>query len=849
MDLFGPINRKSIAGDLYCLVVMDEYSRYSWVMFLKEKSETFEYVEILITKLESLYKLKVRRIRSDNGTEFKNHLMETFCQKLGIHHEFSAPYVPQMNGVAERKNRNLIEAARTMLADSNLLVQFWNEAIANACYTLNRVLVVKRHDKTCFELLHRRKLNLQYLELFGAPCTMLKKDAHGKFNEKVEEGYFLGYSTPNKRVYNKASGNVEEWYHVDVQKYTSPAAGKGLPWMFDYEELFASFNLPPECSDEVVTVQMMYDAQNAPDEHVQPTPSSYDIPESSNNTQVTHDDDSSSSSEYEGSRQEIDQVIEDPSHDVVQLSDDVSHSVAIEQSITNLDQTVEVPAHPVGRIDRIHPQQNIIGDPTSSVKTRGQINSGVYSEIMESGVVNDCAHSCFVSQIEPRSITDALKEESWLVVLPKGAKKIGTRWVLRCKRDDQGIVIRNKARLVVHGFRQIEGIDYNEVFAPVARLEAIRIFLAYASYKRFKVYQMDVKSAFLHGEISEVVYVSQPPGFEDPMHRDRVYKLDKALYGLHQAPRAWYETLSTHLLKNGFRRGVIDCTLFIREKGGELLMVQVYVDDIIFGSTNDVLCKEFERVMQDKFEMSSMGEMKFFLGLQVDQSETGIFHQTNYVGDILSRFSMTDAKPAGTPLAINYGISPDDKGEYIDATLYRAMIGSLMYLTASRPDIMFATCLCARYQSKPKVSHLITVKRIFRYLKGTPDLGLWYSNDDNFELTAYSDSDYGGCKTDFKSTSAGCQFFGNRLVTWQCKKQTSVATSTCEAEYIAAASCCSQIIWIQQQLRDYGLQFSNTPIYVDNSAAIAITKNPVQHSKTKHIGINITSFVIVLKRN
>jgi len=242
--------------------------------------------------------------------------------------------------------------------------------------------------------------------------------------------------------------------------------------------------------------------------------------------------------------------------------------------------------------------------------------------------------------------------------------------------------------------------------------------------------------------------------------------------------------------------------------------------------------------MQDKFEMSSMGEIKFFLGLQVDQSAAGIFlHPTKYVGDILTRFSMLDAKPAGTPLAINHSLSPDEKGELIDATLYRGMIGSLMYLTASRPDIMFATCLCARYQSKPRVSHLVAVKRIFRYLKGTPDLGLWYPNDDNFELTAYSDSDYGGCKRDFKSTSAGCQFFGSRLVTWQCKKQTSVATSTCEAEYIAVASCCSQIIWIQQQLRDYGLQFSNTPIYVDNSAAIAVTKNPVQHSKTKHIEI------------
>jgi transposase InsO family protein len=216
MDLFGPINVQSIAGDWYCLVVTDEYSRYSWVFFLKEKSETFECVEVLVKKLESLYNLKVRRTRSDNGTEFKNKFMDAFCKERGIHHEFSAPYVPQMNGVAEHKNRTLIEAARTMLADSQLPIQFWNEAIANACYTLNRVLVVKRHDKTCFELLHRRKPNLQYLEPFGAPCTMLKKDAQGKFNEKVEVGIFLGYSTPNKRVYNKKTGNVEEWYHVDV---------------------------------------------------------------------------------------------------------------------------------------------------------------------------------------------------------------------------------------------------------------------------------------------------------------------------------------------------------------------------------------------------------------------------------------------------------------------------------------------------------------------------------------------------------------------------------------------------------------------------------------------------------
>ncbi|KAD2392849.1 hypothetical protein E3N88_39826 [Mikania micrantha] len=760
MDLFGPVNRKSIAGDQYCLVITDEFSRYSWVFFLKEKSETFDCIQVLVTKLESPYKLKVRILRTDNGIEFKNHNMENFCNSRGIVQQFSAPYVPQMNGVAERKNRTLIEAARTMLADSSLPVQLWNEAVANACYTLNRVLIEKRHGKTCFELLHNRKPNLKYLEPFGAPCTMLKKHEQGKFNEKVEEGYFLGCSTPNKRVYNRSTQNVEEWYHVDVQKYSMPPPGKGPDWMFDYSDLFDSFNMPPMYSDEDVAVQMLYDVQNAPNEPVPPSSTSVPI--------VQTNDESSGTDENSAPPVSPGQNVDDLVPDLEDLN------------LNNLDPQVEVPPYPVGRINRIHPQENIIGSPLDGVKTRNQLSSGGLADILDFADVNFCAHSCFISQVQPRTVTKALKEESWvdamqeelpqfkklgvwqLVDRPKGAKVIGTRWVLRCKKDDHGIIVRNKARLVVQGFRQIEGLDYNEVFAPVSRLEAIRIFLAYASFKKFKVYQMDVKSAFLHGVISETVYVSQPPGFEDPLHRDQVYKLDKALYGLHQAPRAWYETLSTHLLNNGFRRGVIDCTFFSREKDGDLLLVQVYVDDIIFGSTNDSLCKDFEKVMKEKFEMSSMGEMKFFLGLQVDQSEAGIFiHQTKYVGDILSRFSMSDAKPTGTPLAVNHGITPDEKGELIDAILYRGMIG-------------------------------------------TPDLGLWYPSDDNFELTAYSDLDYGGCKRDFKSTSAGCQFFGTRLVTWQCKKQTSVSTSTCEAEYIAAASCCSQIIWIQQQIRDYG---------------------------------------------
>ena len=272
---------------------------------------------------------------------------------------------------------------------------------------------------------------------------------------------------------------------------------------------------------------------------------------------------------------------------------------------------------------------------------------------------------------------------------------------------------------------------------------------------------MDVKSAFLYGVVKEEVYVGQPPGFEDPIHRDKVYKLKKALYGLHQSPRQWYEMLSNYLVSKGFKRGLVDCTLFTKQKGVDLLLVQVYVGDIIFGSTNDSLCREFEQVMQEKFEMSSMGEMQFFLGLQVDQTLSGIFiHQTKYVSEVLSRFQMEDSTPVATPIQPNHGICVDARGEAVDPFTYRAIIGSLMYLTASRPDIMFATCLYARYHSKSKQSHLIAVKRILRYLKGCPTKGLWYPNDDNFDFVAFSDANYWGCKIDAKSISARCQFLG-----------------------------------------------------------------------------------------
>ncbi|GJU80397.1 putative ribonuclease H-like domain-containing protein [Tanacetum coccineum] len=491
-----------------------------------------------------------------------------------------------------------------------------------------------------------------------------------------------------------------------------------------------------------------------------------------------------------------------------------------EIELGNIPQSYAVPTTPHTRIHKDHPIEHVIGDVQSSVQTRRMKNSysdkRFLSAIYEGKTHQDlhtCLFVCFLSHEEPKRVSQDLRDPAWveamqeellqfklqkvwiLVDLPKGHRAIGTKWVYRNKKDERGIVIRNKARLVAQGHTQEEGIDYDEVFAPVARIEAIRLFLAYASYMGFMVYQMDVKSAFLYGQIEEEVYVCQPLGFEDPDHPDKVYKVVKALYGLHQAPRAWYDTLANYLLCNGFERGKIDQTLFIKRHKGHILLVQIYVDDIIFGSTKKELCDEFEKLMKDKFQMSSMGELTFFLGLQVQQKKKGIFiSQDKYVHEILRKFNYSDVKSASTPTDLEKPLVQDGDAADVDEHLYRSMIGSLMYLTASRPDIMFAVCACARFQVSPKSSHLLAVKRIFRYLKGKPSLGLWYSKDSPLELVAYTDSDYAGATLDRKSTTGGCQFLGNRLISWQCKKQTVVATSTTEAEYVAAASCCGQVL-------------------------------------------------------
>nr|GEU44962.1 hypothetical protein [Tanacetum cinerariifolium] len=685
-----------------------------------------------------------------------------------------------------------------MLADSLLPILFWAEAVNTACFVQNRVLVTKPQNKTPYELLLVRTPSIGFMRPFGFHVTILNTlDPFGKFDGKADEGFLVGYSVSSKafRVFNSKPRIVQKTLHINFLENKPNVAGSGPTWLFDIDTLKKTMNYQPVTannqSNPSAGVQEQVDAEKAGrimfnntcffpygllvlkilrtlmemlplklrslslkegslkfkdffDNSINevnavdsPVPVVGQISTNSTNTfsaggpsnatvSLTHE-----KSSYVNTSQYPDDS-NMPELEDVTYSDD--EDVGAEAYFINLETTITVSLIPTTRVHKDHPVTQIIGDLSSTTQTRSMTRV-VKDQSGLTQINNEDFHTCMA---------------------------IGTKWVFRNKKDERGIVVRNKARLVAQGHTQEEGINYEEVFAPVSKIEAIRT-------------------------IKKEVYVCQPPGFEDPDDIDKVYKVVKVLYGLHQAPRAWYETLANYLLENGFQRGKMDQTLFIKRQKSDILLVQIYVDDIIFGYTNKDLCKAFEKLIKDNFQMSSMGGLTFFLGLQVKQKVDGIFiSQDKYVAEILRKFGLTDGKSASTPIDTEKPLLKDPDGKDVDVNTYRSMIGSLMYLTSSRPGIMFAVCACARFQVTPKASYLHAVKRIFKYLKGKPHLGLWYPKYSPFNLVAYSDSDYAGASLDRKSTRGGCQFFGCRLISWLCKKQTVVATSSTKAEYVAA---------------------------------------------------------------
>ncbi|KAL0545154.1 hypothetical protein IC582_020300 [Cucumis melo] len=481
----------------------------------------------------------------------------------------------------------------------------------------------------------------------------------------------------------------------------------------------------------------------------------------------------------------------------------------------------------------------------------------IYDETEElSQSFNNLTLFCLFGDSEPLNFEEALQNDKWkiamdeeikaikkndtweLSTLPNGKKAVGVKWVFKIKRNEKGEVERYKARLVAKGYSQRKGIDYDEVFAPIARLETIRLLIALAAQNNWKIFQMDVKSAFLNEYLEEEVYLEQPPGYSVKGQEDKVLKLKKALYGLKQAPRMWNSRINKYFLDNGYLRCPYEHSLYIKVNGhGDILVVCLYVDDLIFTGNCASMFEDLKKAMTQEFEMIDIGLMSYYLGIEVKQSEEGIFiSQERYTREILEKFNMMNSKPVATPIETGTKLSKHEEGDDVDPSYFKRLVGSLRYLTCTRPDILFSVGLVSRFMESPTTTHLKVAKRILRYLRGTLDYGLFYSSSKEFKLEGYCDSDWAGDTNDRKSTSGYVFFFGNTAFTWSSKKQPIVTLSTCEAEYVAATSCVCHAVWLRNLLKTVEiLQEDPTVIHIDNKSTIALAKNPVFHDRSKHI--------------
>ncbi|GJT60910.1 retrovirus-related pol polyprotein from transposon TNT 1-94 [Tanacetum coccineum] len=717
MDLCGPMRIASINGKQYVLVFMDDYSRYTWVVFLRSKDEAPEEIKNFLKRITILLQALVIIVRTDNGTKFKNQVLQEYFKSVGITHQASSIRTTQQNGVVERRNHTLVEAARTMLIFSHAPLFLWAEEIATACYTQNRSIIHRRFDKTPYKLINGRKHDIFFLHVFRALCYP-KNDHEGirKLGAKGDIGFFIDYSTNSctYRVYNRRTKKIMKTMNVTFDELSA----------MSFEQSSLKPGLQSLTSGQITMYDDRIGGQPSAAPRTIPSAQAPQVLQTPKVTTTTTDtaptptNSLSQSTSIPSSSQNVDELKTQQQHGQphpASITDNVLNAILDDNTFVNPFAT------PSTR------------EPSRPLLTRNQLKSDGDMYM----------YALTVISMESKNVNKAMTDPTWIESMQEE--------LLQFKRLDVWVLVPLLDYVKpLTGYRQEEGIDFEESFAPVARMEAIRIFLAYAAHKSFMVFQMDEKTVFLHSTLKEDVYVCQPEGFIDADHPSHVYKLKKALYGLKQAPRAWYDELSTFHLQNHFFKGTIDLTLFIRRFDDDILVVQVYVDDIIFGSTHPRYTQLFSDLMKSRFKMSMMGEMTFFHGLQVNQSSCGIFiNQSKYVLEILKKYGMESCDPVGTPMEIKDKLDLDQHGSPVDATKYCSMIGSLMYLTSSRLDIVHATCLCARV----------------------------------------SDADYAGCKDTFKSTSGGAQFLGEKLVSWSSKKQDCTALSTMEAEYVSLSAC------------------------------------------------------------
>nr|GEV14863.1 hypothetical protein [Tanacetum cinerariifolium] len=647
--------------------------------------------------------------------------------------------------IVKRRNRTLVEAARTMLSVAKVPLFFWAEAIATACFTQNRSLVIPRHEKTPYHIINDRKPSVNFFHIFGSLCHIVKD---GENLDKMKEKDHVSsdpvpqfpMTTPEHDSLSPGPQCQENVPQADKTVTTS----NELDFLFTpiFDELLNG-------SSHVVSKSFAESTADAPNHHQQQHTTPLNIQTTTEPTcQVPTQAPTVASTENINQAETVEENAQVKNDEFINIFctpvQDRGETSSRHVDSSNMHTFYQ--RHPSEhRWTKEHLLEQVIGNPYQSVRTRRQLESD--GEM--------CMFALTMSRTKPKNIKEAMADSGWIESMQEELYQFDR----------------------LDGYAQKEGVDFKESFAPVARLEAVWLFITYASHKSFNVYQMDIKTTFLYGPLKEEVYVNQSDGFVDPYHPDKVYRLKKALHGLKQAPRAWYDELSNFMVSKGFSKGSIDPTLFITKHRGDILLVQIYVYDIIL----------------------------------FHQSPRGIFiNQAKYAQEILIKHGITSCDSVGTPMAT----------KYLDADLSGTPVDQM------------------KYQTKPTEKHLTTVERIFRYLKDTIHKGLWYLKDIGFELTSFSDSDHAGCLDLRKSTSGGIQFLsGDKLVSWSSKKQDCTSMSSAEAEYVSFFTCCAQVLWMRTELTVYGFYFDKIRMYCDSKVAIAISCNPVHHSRTKHIDV------------
>ncbi|KAM0042466.1 putative RNA-directed DNA polymerase, protein kinase RLK-Pelle-CrRLK1L-1 family [Helianthus debilis subsp. tardiflorus] len=734
-DLCWPMQIQSLGRSLYYLLLIDDVSRMCWVYFITKKSDAFERFKVFKALVEKQSECATKVLRTDRGGELCSKEFNSFCEMHGIRRELIEPHTPQHNGVVERKNRTIMGMTRSMLKEKNLPNYMWAEAVATAVYVINRSPTAAVQDKTPYQVSFDEKPDVSTLKVFGC-IAYGHVFAHGrrKLDDRSNKMIFIGYSS---------HGNGYRLFNPITKKFETQRSGdttviEDAAW--DWQEVHKS-------------VQQVYERMYA-----DPFPAEV--------------------------REEVQNVADNTENPASpSFNQEEPSSPAVSNQVELSARSSSGSSAPI----RVRSMSDLYANTEEMIPTE-------YSSCQFALNISDS--TCFDDAVQKKEWVLAMEEElpainwngTWkLVSLPAGKNLVGLKWLFKTKVGPDGQIIKHKARLVAKGYSQKYGIDFEETFAPVARFETIRIVLAVAAHRGWTVHQLDVKSAFLNEELAKEIYVEQPEGFQVKGKEDQVYRLHKALYGLKQAPRAWYGKIDSYFARNGYTRSLNELTLYVKHKSGNFIYVCLYVDDIICTSSSDALVAEFKEGMKKVFEMTDLGLLKYFLGLEVKQCDQGIFiSQEKYASNLLIKFGMSDCMLEDIPMCPNEKYKIEDGEDRVNETKYRSLVGVLIYLTHTHPELAYVVDVLSRFMQSPSKVHAGAARKVLRYIAATVKYGVWYKRTDKIELVGFADSDWGACLDDRKSVSAYVFTLGSGAVSWCSKKQNTVALSSTEAKYISA---------------------------------------------------------------